>query len=233
VEIRQLPVIALQKHFVSSYTYAYTYEMPSFGEFIRDYRVILIDFTDRSSWASGSWVVEKTDDNWRDYLNYLGFPANSSLQVHDLVGTSFQVNIIFEINDFFALSKDAEMNSTDVHRYAFGRHDGKDLFHFWHNIPATKFDLEFYTNTNLTAKTIDDWESNPYPAVTPAGFTPSLQAALSKWRLTPSCLPCPSFYSSLTHDVPSRNAWTPSASVVTPSKEDPWGRPACCVRSIR
>lgn len=131
-------------------------------------------------------MVDKTDDNWREYLTYLGFPTNSSLQ-------------------------DAEMNSTDIHRYAFGRHNQQDMFHFWHEIPATKFSLEFYVDTNFTAKTIDDWEPNPYPAVTPAGFTPSLQAALTKWK----------------------NTWGPSAHIESPSAQDPFWRDAGCSRAIR
>jgi len=70
---------------------------------------------------------------------------------------------------------DNEFNSSDIHQYTFDL--DKNLFIMNHTIPASGFNLLFQTNMSW------EWNDNPYPAPTPAGFDPDISAAnFTTWR---------------------------------------------------
>jgi len=70
---------------------------------------------------------------------------------------------------------DDEFNSSDIHQYSFDLE--KDIFIMNHTIPASGFNLLFKTSMGW------DWNTNPYPAPTPAGFDPDISAAnFTTWR---------------------------------------------------
>lgn len=72
---------------------------------------------------------------------------------------------------------DNEFNSSDIHQYAFDLDKDPNLFIMNHTIPASGFNLKFQTKMNW------EWNDNPYPAPTPAGFDPNISAAnFTTWR---------------------------------------------------
>jgi hypothetical protein len=78
---------------------------------------------------------------------------------------------------FLNVSADAwddEFNSSDIHQYIFDLE--KNEFVMNHTIPASGFSLLF--NASLS----NEWEENPYPAPTPAGFDPNISTNFSTWR---------------------------------------------------
>lgn len=80
--------------------------------------------------------------------------------------------------NFLNVSQEAlpsEFNSTDIHQYIFDLE--KNVFIMNHTIPDAGFSLNFSAGLSW------EWEPNAYPAPTPQGFDPDIQAAnFTAWR---------------------------------------------------
>eukprot|EP00415_Alexandrium_ostenfeldii_P001237 UN1237 len=98
--------------------------------------------------------------------------------------------------DFLNVSKESwpdEFNCSDIHQYSF-KEDGTYVMN--HTIPKTGFHLIF------KAHATDEWEKNPYPSVTPAGFDKHAAVNLSDWRNAIDAGPLGKSCSALRTDMP-------------------------------